>query len=166
MRFPSRGWLDKLLRRSVRYDKATADFGGHKLSRYLQAFLENTSDQVLFLDRDWRITFLNQSAARELPGGAALMGRNIWEAFPPIRGTAIEERYRRAVADNAPQVFEAYYPPLSAWYEVHAVPVEGGLTVFFHNSTNALPLPKPCEPANASLRPSSDRRWSASCTGT
>ena len=133
MRFPSRGWLDKLLRRSVRYDKATADFGGHKLSRYLQAFLENTSDQVLFLDRDWRITFLNQSATRELPGGAALMGRNIWEAFPPIRGTAIEERYRRAVADNAPQVFEAYYPPLSAWYEVHAVPVEGGLTVFFHN---------------------------------
>src|SRR3712207_293016 len=50
-----------------------------------------------------------------------------------MRGTAIEEDYRRAVADNATQVFEAYYPPLSAWYEVHAVPVEDGLTVFFRN---------------------------------
>ena len=37
------------------------------------------------------------------------------------------------MAENATQVFEAYYPPLSAWYEVHAVPVEDGLTVFFRN---------------------------------
>ena len=67
MRFPSRAWLDKLLRRSVRLEKLPGDFGGHRLSRYLQAFLENTSDRVLFLDRDWRITFLNQGATRSCP---------------------------------------------------------------------------------------------------
>jgi diguanylate cyclase (GGDEF)-like protein/PAS domain S-box-containing protein len=133
MRFPSRAWLDKLLRRSVRLDKMPGDFGGHRLSRYLQAFLENTSDRVLFLDRDWRITFLNQGATQELPGGFALIGQNFWEAFPRTRGTAVEEGWRRAMAENATQVFEAYYPPLSAWYEVHAVPVEDGLTVFFRN---------------------------------
>ncbi len=132
-RFPSRAWLDKRLRRSAGPDGPPGDCGGQGLSRYLQAFLESTSDRVLFLDRDWRITFLNHGAAQELPGGGSLIGRDIWEAFPQTRGTAVEEGCRRAVADNATQVFDAYYPPLSAWFEVHAAPVEDGLTVFFRN---------------------------------
>jgi PAS domain-containing protein len=65
-RFPSRAWLDKRLRRSAGPDGPPGDCGGQGLSRYLQAFLESTSDRVLFLDRDWRITFLNHGAAEAL----------------------------------------------------------------------------------------------------
>jgi diguanylate cyclase (GGDEF)-like protein/PAS domain S-box-containing protein len=154
MRFARGGWLDRLLhrpgghkpdilRRSLRpvsagLGKVLRTRGNHKFARYLEAFLEGTSDCVFFLDRHWRITFLNRCAARELPGGAALVGANIWEAFPQAVGTIFEQGCRHAVAGNAAQVFEAYYPPLSTWYEVNAVPVEGGLTVFFRNINERL----------------------------
>ena len=104
-----------------------------RLSDHLWALMEGTTDCVFFLDSQWRFTFLNRRAASELRGGMNLIGRSIWEAMPEAIGTSFEINARRAVEECATQVFEAYYPPLSAWYEVHAVPVEDGLTIFFRN---------------------------------
>jgi diguanylate cyclase (GGDEF)-like protein/PAS domain S-box-containing protein len=134
MRFWGHSWLrqrsSSTRRQSPSQDETTRSFG---LSNYARAFVESTSDCVLFLDRDWRFTFYNPRAATELKVTADIIGSRIWERFSKITGTIFEENYRRAMAQNTPQVFEAYFEPLSAWYEVHAIPVEDDLMVIFRN---------------------------------
>ncbi|MBF9234988.1 sensor domain-containing protein [Microvirga alba] len=105
----------------------------HKLSRHLWAFLEGTTDCVVFLDRQWRFTFLNNRAASELRGGFDLIGKNLWEALPEVVDSPFWEHCQRAVTERTTEFFEIYYAPLSTRYEVHAVPVEDGLTIFFRN---------------------------------
>jgi diguanylate cyclase (GGDEF)-like protein/PAS domain S-box-containing protein len=95
--------------------------------------MEGTTDCVFFLDDQWRFTFLNSRATAEIRGGKDLIGVSFWNAFPETIGSPFEDHYRRAMAERSAQNFEAYYPPLSAWFEVHAIPVDHGITVFFRN---------------------------------
>jgi PAS domain-containing protein len=48
----------------------------------LKAVLESTTDYVLAVDRDWRITYMNQRAQTHLSGGQTLVGQTLWGAFP------------------------------------------------------------------------------------
>jgi len=105
------------------------------MSRYASAFVESTSDCVFFLDDQWRFTFFNTHAAKELRIGPDAVGHSIWDRFPTMRGTLFEENYRRAMAKRETQVFESYFEPSSAWYEVHATPVGDDLMVIFRNIT-------------------------------
>lgn len=100
---------------------------------YARAFVESTSDCVFFLDRDWRFTFFNTRAATELKISSDIIGSSIWERFPKTCNTIFEENYRRAMSERTPRVFEAYFLPYSAWYEVHAIPVGDDLMVIFRN---------------------------------
>jgi PAS domain S-box-containing protein len=105
----------------------------HQLSYDLHTFVEGTTDCVFVLDRQWQFAFLNARAASELRGGDALIGTSLWEAFPNLVGSAIETHYRRAMTERTTESFEAYHAPLASWFEVHAVPVASGLSVFFRN---------------------------------
>jgi diguanylate cyclase (GGDEF)-like protein/PAS domain S-box-containing protein len=148
VRIVSQNWLTSFFRRSHRQvytplSSAQVQLGGegeefrwpdgHKLLQYVQAFLGGTNDCVLFLDSQWRFTFLNKRASEELRRGFSLIGAKLWDAFPEALGTPFEDHYRRAMKERSLQVFEAYFAPLAAWYEVHAIPVENGLTVIFRN---------------------------------
>ncbi|WP_230531244.1 putative bifunctional diguanylate cyclase/phosphodiesterase [Microvirga roseola] len=148
MRIPGHAWLTQFFNRRSQSKDAPIELSAagptegigapnapddQRLSQYARAFLEGTTDCVFFLDRRWCFTFLNRRALHELEGGFDLVGRNIWDVFPQALGTPFEIHYRRALAENTTQIFEAFFPPLSSWYEVHAVPVGPGLTVFFRN---------------------------------
>ncbi|MCG7392185.1 EAL domain-containing protein [Microvirga sp. ACRRW] len=113
-------------------DETPLSFG---LSNYARAFVESTSDCLFFLDSDWRFIFFNSRAATELKSGTDMLGSCIWERFPEARDTIFEENYRRAMADRTQRIFEAYFEPLSAWYEVQATPVGSDLMVIFRNIT-------------------------------
>jgi diguanylate cyclase (GGDEF)-like protein/PAS domain S-box-containing protein len=111
----------------------TSDVVEHGIPPQFLTFLEATTDCVFILDRQWRFTYLNQRAVTEIGGGHNLAGASIWKAFPEAADSAVGSRYRQAMDEGSPVIFETYYPPLSAWYEIHAVPVENGLSVFFRN---------------------------------
>jgi len=100
---------------------------------YAHAFMESTSDCVFFLDGEWRFTFFNARAATELKIKPNVVGACIWERFPHTNGTIFEENFRRAMAERSTRIFEAYFEPLSSWYEVHATPVGEDLMVIFRN---------------------------------
>lgn len=97
-------------------------------------FLEGTSDCVCLINRDWRFTYLNQRAIAEVAGGRDLIGASMWDAFPALKDSPFEDHYRRAMSERTDECFDAYFPPLDAWYEVHASPLaDGGLGVWFRN---------------------------------
>lgn len=96
---------------------------------------EATSDCVFVLDADWRFTYFNARAIAEL-NAENLLGTIVWQSIPMAVGSKFEEVYRRVADRKESETFEAYYPnPLDRWYEVHAVPCESVIVVFFRNIT-------------------------------
>ena len=105
------------------------------LNERTRRILESITDAFFALDHGWRFTWLNDEAEHLLQRTReALMGRGIWDEFPAAVGTLFQQEYERAVREQRPVGFEAYYPPpLDAWYEVRAYPSDDGLSVFFRN---------------------------------
>jgi len=106
---------------------------GARQSRRL-APLESMSDALFTFDDDWMLTYLNpQTEAVLHDSPAGLIGRNYWDVFPAAVGTKFETEYRRALRDQVTVEFEAYYPPLEAWFSVRAYPMPSGLAVYFQD---------------------------------
>jgi diguanylate cyclase (GGDEF)-like protein/PAS domain S-box-containing protein len=101
----------------------------------LSAVLESTTDSVLVLDRDWRITYLNQRAARMLSPSGLRLGDSIWGLFPESFDGTFHKFYRDAITLQTPTDFEAYSSVLEIWLEVHAFPTPDGLSIFFRDSS-------------------------------
>ena len=104
----------------------------------LAQFFEVTTDAILFLDRDYRITFLNRRARELLSPSGEVLGRVLFEAFPDTvyPGSLYVENYRRSMELFLPGDFEAYYPePFNFWLRVQSYPAENGIMIFFRDVT-------------------------------
>lgn len=113
-------------------DRKTAEAA----QRELAAVLEATSDSVLALDRDWRITFNNHRAMAQIFNGADQRGQIFWEIFPEAVGGPFWDAYRRTMEARLPAVAEALYPPLGRYYRAESHPREaGGIVIFFRDVT-------------------------------
>src|SRR5690606_27320322 len=89
--------------------------------------LESITDAFFALSRDWRLTYVNREAERQLRRPReALLGRSVWDEYPEVAGTVVQHAYERAMRGEAVS-FENYYPPLEAWFEVNVFPSSDGL---------------------------------------
>ena len=95
---------------------------------------ESMSGCFYALDRQWRLTYVNQRALDFFgASGADLVGRNYWEIFPEAKGSILEEQFRRALHEPCSVSFEMLSPPANRWVEVHANPTTRGLAVNFRD---------------------------------
>jgi len=102
--------------------------------RRLLAMLEHTTDAFFELDAHFTVTYLNAKALRMLQiQRAAILGKNLWTVFPEAVGSPFCEHYHRALREQVAIDFEAYYPPLATWYEVHVYPTPSSLSVYFRD---------------------------------
>ncbi|KAA0592369.1 diguanylate cyclase (GGDEF)-like protein/PAS domain S-box-containing protein [Azospirillum lipoferum] len=99
----------------------------------LSGVLESTTDSVVFVDRDWRITYRNPAAAAVHEGRGIRLGDDFFDVFP--QQTESRSRFRKAMTDQTPAVFEEFVTALDQWTEIHAFPTAQGLSVFFRNVT-------------------------------
>jgi diguanylate cyclase (GGDEF)-like protein/PAS domain S-box-containing protein len=104
------------------------------LAARLSAVLESTTDCIVVLDQERRVTYVNQHAVRMLPGKLAV-GISLRDAFPEEVGGAFDARIRQAVVEQVSVVFEAYLLASDLWLEVHAFPTSTGLSLFFRDVT-------------------------------
>ena len=96
--------------------------------------LDAITDAFFALDTEWRFTYVNRRF-EEVMGRTAdsLIERVFWQEFPETLGTAYEQNYREAARTEEAIIFEAYYPPLKLWTEVHTYPFAQGLSVYFQD---------------------------------
>jgi serine phosphatase RsbU (regulator of sigma subunit) len=89
------------------------------------------------VDSCWRVTYLNAAGAAVVGFTPdELVGVDFWAAFPANVDGEFGRAYRAAVATGRPCTVEAFYPhPLNAWFEVQAVPEDGGLAMYFSDVT-------------------------------
>ena len=104
--------------------------------------LDRMTDAFFALDENWEFTYANERGRRvigramEVDGDTTdLLGCNIWEAIPSLRGTEFSKQYRQAMAQQEPTSFEARYDPLSTWFEVSVYPSSTGISVYFRDIT-------------------------------
>jgi len=105
----------------------------HKL---VTSVFESITDGFVSLDSQWRFIYVN-CEAEHLMGRPKeqLLGRILWEVFPPATSSTFRREFERAVADNQTVRFEEFYLPLDKWFQVHAYPSATGLSVYFQNIT-------------------------------
>lgn len=107
-----------------------------KQKQLIESILDSTTDGVLMLDPEWRITYLNSRAKTVVRRGDDILGCNLWEAFPHALASKFGELYARSIQERVPVHFEEFYPePLNRWFEVHAYPSDTGMALFFRDVT-------------------------------
>ena len=102
----------------------------------MTSILENTTDGFFAVDQNWNFTHLNAEAETLLGRSREeLYGTNLWEKFPEEVGTVFEASYRRVMDEQVALEFEASDADGKKWFEVHAYPSGGGVSVFFRDIT-------------------------------
>jgi PAS domain S-box-containing protein len=103
----------------------------------MENMLESLSDGFCAVDHDWRISYINGRALEMLAPlqrtRASLVGHDLWEAFPELRGSLLETIYRKAMEGRETAIQEFFYPALRRWFEVRAHPSPDGLTLYFQD---------------------------------
>jgi PAS domain S-box-containing protein len=98
--------------------------------------LERMTDAFVALDHDWRFTYLNTEAGSILGGPRdELLGKNIWQEFPALVGSPVQEELERAATREARTDFVAPYPEFGRWLEVRAYPRSDGISIYFRDVT-------------------------------
>jgi two-component system, sensor histidine kinase len=107
----------------------------HAAARKVAEVFDCITDSVFEVDRDWRITFMNERARIAVAQGQSQIGMNLWEAYPEGVNTRMWSAYHRAMAERVPIEVEDYYPPHQRWYRFRAFPSREGLGFYGQDVT-------------------------------
>ncbi|SEB91829.1 two-component system sensor histidine kinase NtrB [Terriglobus roseus] len=104
----------------------------------MNQFLSVTKDAVVGVDRNWCISYLNDTAQRMYGGGRSLVGKKLWESFPEAsyEGSPYVEHYTRAMDRGEPGYFETHHAaPWNLWLEVEVYPTAEGFVTFSRDTS-------------------------------
>lgn len=103
---------------------------------HLDDLLDSLSDGFMSMDRSWRFTYLNHTAERYLQQERAnLLGRDIWQCYPDLVGSAYYRVYQETATTGRPGRHTGYYAPLDTWFEARSFAHDDGITVLFRDVT-------------------------------
>ncbi|MBK9421213.1 MAG: PAS domain-containing protein [Flavobacteriales bacterium] len=91
---------------------------------------------VAKLDREYRYTYLNDRAVASLKTTQDhLLGRAVWDVYPEVAGTFVEDAYRYTMEQRGVKRLELFFTPVGTWFDVESHPAEdGGIVVFFFDA--------------------------------
>ncbi|MET0855363.1 MAG: PAS domain S-box protein, partial [Telluria sp.] len=100
--------------------------------------LESISEGFLAIDAQWRISYANHAAERQIGiPREQLAGALFWDVFAQVRGTPIEQGLLRSAAERSHVKFDSYYDPYRRWLEINSCPTpDGGIALYFRDETD------------------------------
>ena len=105
-----------------------------KSAQTMTNILEKTTDGFFAVDSEWKLTYINAEAEAMVGRNREeLLGQLLWERFPELVGTVFQTNYETVMTDQVAMEFEAVDATGKIWYEVHAYPSNGGVSVFFRD---------------------------------
>ncbi len=114
--------------------------------------LESISDSFVSVNREWRFTYMNKQARTTLElQSREILGKVIWDEYPGLRTSEFETIFINAMNGKAGTA-TAYYPDHDRWYEIHAYPVDKGISIYFRNVTERLYAERALRESEAALR--------------
>jgi PAS domain S-box-containing protein len=110
--------------------------GSGQLNRF-EELVSLITDGVICIDREWRISYANPEGSRiSHIEPHQLNSQTIWEIYPKIIGTPLEEAYRSSMANGTPARLEHYSRTHDIWTDVTIIPVAEGLAVHYRDITD------------------------------
>ena len=102
-----------------------------------RSILESISEAFLFVDREWRIRYANSQAATVFSKDlGAVLGRDLWEAFPDLASSRLGDALCQAMDGNETVRVEDNYAPVGRWLHVNAYTSPDGLSLFVMDVTD------------------------------
>lgn len=97
----------------------------------LELILEHMSDGFFVLDQQGCFTDVNRRWS-VLTGltKADWLGKTLWQVFPELSSSAIEQQLRYAFTTQTPVQSELFYPTLNRWFEHRIIPQPESIAVF------------------------------------
>jgi signal transduction histidine kinase len=96
---------------------------------------ESTTDGVVIVDREWRVSFLNERALQQVAEREAAIGTKLSETFFEGDDAEIYGQLQRVMSDQRPASFETYCIRFGAWYTINVFPSSQGLVIYFRDIT-------------------------------
>ncbi len=121
--------------KSEQYDKFPVPVA-ERLLTYAFDVIENISDALITLNRDWCFTYVNACAEVLLRRSRKeLLDKNIWELYPHAGDTPFYRAYHHAMEGVEVEPFEEYSEVLDAWLYVRVTPLQSGICVLLEDVT-------------------------------
>ena len=100
-----------------------------------QSILDQLPVGIAKLDQEYRYTYLNDRAVALLKiAPEVLLGNSVWDMYPEVAGTFVEDAYRTTMDARTVTRMELFFAPVQNWFDVEAHPAsDGGIVVFFHD---------------------------------
>ncbi len=115
--------------------------------------LRSVTDLILTYDRDWRFTYLNDSAQASLGRSREeLLGHCMWELYPRMLDHEGFRRLKDLGDRGVTGEYEAYNVHTDHWIEGTVYPSADGLTVYCRNVTQRKVAQQGCDYKNRLLR--------------
>ena len=118
-------------------ERATLDEAERAARERLLETLERMGEGFFAFDDEWRCEYVNAAgrAMMRTVGGdpTRVIGRNAWDAFPPLLGTPLHGAMLEAVRTGRPTSVEDCYR--GVWVECQVVPSRGTVAVYLRDVT-------------------------------
>lgn len=123
-----------------------------------QQLLQRISDAFFAVDNGWVITYWNQKMEdRTGKPSEEVIGEILWDVFPRLVDTDLEDRYRKAMQRKEPLSFEKNFDePFNYWVEIDVYPDDDGLSIFSREITKRKNLQHDLEQAEFVFENSQD----------
>jgi PAS domain S-box-containing protein len=101
----------------------------------IESILESITDGFYAMDNEWRITYVNVEAEKNMKKHRGeLIGSCFWESFPNVSPETVDN-FHKVKAERVPVHFELLSKITGEWHEFRAYPSEQGISVYFSNIT-------------------------------
>ncbi len=134
--------------------KAEAERKLHESQERYRQLAESISDMFFALDTDFTITFWNQAAEKITKVTSSdAVGRSLFDLFPSIRNTPLQEKYVTAVKTQETSTFELEYAlqGQSRYFMVTIYPSRDMITVMVRDTTASKDLQRKISSVNEEL---------------
>jgi PAS domain S-box-containing protein len=102
----------------------------------LAGIVGSIADPLLAMDADWKITYLNEAAARLLQGEVReLPGKIFWDCLPATTHRRYYQEFAATLDKQSARSFEMRQEAEGRWHEVQLYPYGDGLLALFHDIT-------------------------------
>ncbi|MBO8137839.1 MAG: EAL domain-containing protein [Desulfotomaculum sp.] len=104
------------------------------LNRHIADLLDSINEALCSLDRQWRLTYVNQQAERLFKKPRhELIGKKLCDVIPLGLSFNINNELKEVLLEKKFICFEKYYRPINKWYEIKIYSFSQGLAVFFND---------------------------------
>ncbi|WP_247730464.1 PAS domain-containing protein [Halovivax limisalsi] len=115
--------------------KAKEEALARKQQQYRE-LVDRLPEAYYTFDSDWTFTYCNEVLADRFDTAPEeIVGTGVWEQFPAIEGTALEEMFRSVMEAGEPASCEYHAEEYGFWADVQAYPYEDGIAAISRDIT-------------------------------